>query len=458
MRVSDKSTDPNVQSSPDEQASTDTGVAAGESGGSADGVDGGSQGDSGSLFGALDSLSNLLGHALLGRLPGETTLKRGRVEYEKTLYQKEFTDGSPESGNGTRVNVQGGRLSTSADGRVATDLKNGRFIAEGQVGAKATLASGQYDARFKQGALEGGSRGSVEVGTVSYSASGRVTGDLKNGQLVAESGFEAKAALVSGQFESDVKYGDLVEGKAHGSLFYGQRVSAQQRTVVDLKSATARTDFGAEAFQGIEVKGGYRGRVGIVETEARLEAFAGAKVGTTGNVVFDPKNGEIGGTMSSSAFVGGRVTAQKTVTVGGVGVTGGVHAYYGAGVQSDVTAKVKNGKLDLQWDVGAAVGAGWGYRIGTTIDPPKMMSTIGKYVPGAKEAFAAAGAFKFLAPLVMAAASAATDKAGGPGGAGAGGAPPPSGAAALFQDALKGWEGGSEDVKRYRWQGSKKID
>ena len=218
-------------------------------------------------------------------------------------------------------------------GAVKEYLPKDMTLAQGKAEWEATLYKTEGSFGSPDGPIYG--RGSLTVGEVSASAEGRVSANLQELNLRAGGKVAAEVTVVH------------AEGEIHG-------------------------------------------RYGIAEGSARGEAYVGARAEAQGEVVFDPLKGNIGAQGEIDAYAGASAEVDGKIDIGGVGAEGGVQAYAGIGFEADIGASFDNGKLDLSFEFGAALGIGAGWDIQLSIDFAKLKDTISKYVPAARLAFEAA--------------------------------------------------------------------
>ncbi|WP_448630786.1 hypothetical protein [Cellulomonas soli] len=106
-------------------------------------------------------------------------------------------------------------------------------------------------------------------------------------------------------------------------------------------------------------------------SDAHLSGTAQAGAYGQGEVTVTTDGVDVGGEV----LAGARVSGQAEASVGGVGVTGGVEGWAGAGAGAGATFKMDDGK----WHIGAHAGLAWGVggsaSVGIVIDPAEMVET-----------------------------------------------------------------------------------
>lgn len=121
---------------------------------------------------------------------------------------------------------------------------------------------------------------------------------------------------------------------------------------------------GAQAGAFADASASQSGRVGNVEIEnyAQGETFVGSEAGVEAGV----SNNGVG--LGCSAFTGGRAAGKVGTHIGpaGVGATG--EAWSGLGAEAGVNVTMKDGKLKLGGELGAALGVGGKLGAEITID------------------------------------------------------------------------------------------
>ncbi|GAA2291175.1 hypothetical protein GCM10010234_35350 [Streptomyces hawaiiensis] len=145
-----------------------------------------------------------------------------------------------------------------------------------------------------------------------------------------------------------------VDGSVGASIANGQmQAGASGTAYLGQASATGSVEYGPAALQG--------------EAKAFAGADASAKVSA----------GKEGLHAGAEAFAGAKATGSASADVAGVGagVTG--EAWAGVGAEANVDLGTKDGKFTVGGELGAGLGVGGKAGVTITVDPAKMVDTIG---------------------------------------------------------------------------------
>jgi hypothetical protein len=235
------------------------------------------------------------------------------------------------------------------------------YRASGQSSSSTTLA-GDVNGPSYVGAYTK-SQGEVRVGLTGLEASGS-----------AEAGLEARAG-VAGKTEG--RYG-AAEGYA--------KVSVHAKASADgtVKIGPNGLDMQGNLYAGVAVRAEAGGRLeskpfvtlgGVPMTlsaEGKVTADAGAYASANlkASATWSPPQAVV--QAEAGAFAGARVGAEGTIMAGPVGVKGRAEAWAGVGVEAHLNAGYKDGKLSLDFGLGAALGVGGKLSGGVEIDVGKI--------------------------------------------------------------------------------------
>ena len=167
-----------------------------------------------------------------------------------------------------------------------------------------------------------------------------VSGQGKAGDFTGKYAAKVSALGVDGSVGASVANGQLQAG-ASGIAYLAQA------------SANGSVEYGVAALQG--------------EAKAFAGAEASAKVGF----------GKDGLHAGAEAFAGAKATGSVSADVAGVGagVTG--EAWAGVGAEANVDLGMKDGKFTIGGELGAGLGVGGKVGGNITVDPGKMVDSIG---------------------------------------------------------------------------------
>ncbi|MCX3061784.1 hypothetical protein OFY01_18860 [Streptomyces sp. GXMU-J5] len=110
---------------------------------------------------------------------------------------------------------------------------------------------------------------------------------------------------------------------------------------------------------------------GIVGVNAEGKAFAGADGSVKASV------GKDGVHAGAEAFAGAKATGSASADVGGVGAGVNGEAWAGVGAEANVDLGMKDGKFTIGGDVGLGLGLGAKVGVDITIDPGKVVHSVG---------------------------------------------------------------------------------
>ena len=258
------------------------------------------------------------------------------------------------AGTQNRLNAAGQRLDQVGKFMTQADKLASKFgidttlyQRQGQVSATRTLAGDVNGPTFV--GANASAQGSVRVGLGGLEAQGR-----------AEAGIEARTGA-SGRVEG--RYGvaeGSVSAQASAKASADGRVTIGPNGLVAEGNLYAGVSASAEASGRLESKpfatiGGVPMTVsaeGRAKVEAGAYAYANARAQATWNPPTVAVNAKAG------AFAGARATAEGSVGVGPLKATGRAEAWAGIGAEANLDVGYKNGKLSLDFGIGAALGIG----------------------------------------------------------------------------------------------------
>ncbi|WP_372894374.1 hypothetical protein [Stieleria sp.] len=138
-------------------------------------------------------------------------------------------------------------------------------------------------------------------------------------------------------------------------------------------------------FAGAEVT--QSGRVGRVDIKNRLsgESFTGTELGGNAGLSQD------GVGLGANAFAGSRVSGRLGTEVGTVGVGTTGEAWSGLGAEADARVGMKNGKLKLKGELGAALGVGGKIGVDASIDFNPIARDVSRHSRNVGKAASAVG-------------------------------------------------------------------
>lgn len=188
---------------------------------------------------------------------------------------------------------------------------------------------------------------------------GSVSGDAKVWGAEASGHGSALGGDVSGRASFDTLG---VEGSA-GAGIEDSRLQAQASAKAYLAQGSAEGKYEA----------------GVFETSGKATGFVGAEANAAASV------GKDGAHAGGEAFAGAKATAEGHASVAGVGVGGSAEGWAGIGAEAHADAGMKDGKLVIGADVGAALGVGGHLGGQVEIDPGKVADTLGDAGSAAKD-------------------------------------------------------------------------
>lgn len=158
--------------------------------------------------------------------------------------------------------------------------------------------------------------------------------------------------------------GAKVEGSASGEV-----LSAEYEAKAELSSDGISAGVNANATL---VAGEAKGSATYGIAEAKGEVRAAVEADASANASLGADGLHAGG----EAFIGGRLTGDGSLDVGGVGVGAHGELQAGVGVSGDLDAGFEDGKFKFGGSVGAALGVGGKVGFDVEIDPGKVTNTI----------------------------------------------------------------------------------
>jgi hypothetical protein len=122
--------------------------------------------------------------------------------------------------------------------------------------------------------------------------------------------------------------------------------------------------------------------VGITGEYEHTRNYGGAEVTTEAEVLVGGQAegsvdiGADGARAEGEAFAGARGQLEQSVEVGGVGATGTAEAWFGAGVSGSAGLGYEDGRITIELEGGAALGAGGSLGGEITVDPQEVAETV----------------------------------------------------------------------------------
>lgn len=232
---------------------------------------------------------------------------------------------------------------------------------------KSLATSGSVTKQLKAGEhiIDTQARGSAEVFA---GAEGSTETRVGPGELYAKAeGFAGARATVEGDASASTDIDGLkLAAEASGMAEARAGVEGEALAKFDKDGAVAQ----AEAFAGtaVEAVGDAEASIGVLDVGAGGEvlARAGAEADAGLSATKEGLKGSVG------AFAGASADAKGSVNLGAAQATAVGEAWAGVGVEADATATLKDGKLKLGFEFGAALGIGGKTGLGLEIDFKKM--------------------------------------------------------------------------------------
>lgn len=165
-------------------------------------------------------------------------------------------------------------------------------------------------------------------------------------------------------------------GRVQGN-YHGVNYAAQG----DFKALDAHAGAGA-SISGGNIDGHIGAGADLLSASGKVHADAGpvsldgqgnAAVGADANA--DASVGKDGVNMQGDAMAGAHADASGGFSIGGFGLEGTAEGDAGAGVAGGFGVDMKDGKIEIHADAGAALGLGGKVGGGITIDPAKVLDT-----------------------------------------------------------------------------------
>ncbi|MES9524967.1 putative T7SS-secreted protein [Streptomyces capoamus] len=110
---------------------------------------------------------------------------------------------------------------------------------------------------------------------------------------------------------------------------------------------------------------------GMASGQAEAKAYAGAEASATMGV------GRDGVHAGAEAFAGAKATGSVSADVGGVGAGVSGEAWAGVGASANADLGMKDGKFTIGGELGAGLGVGGKVSFDVTVDPAKMVDSVG---------------------------------------------------------------------------------
>jgi hypothetical protein len=178
---------------------------------------------------------------------------------------------------------------------IGTTHKEGSFSAE-------TAAYKRHDVI---GSKDGNYYLEHDLELLSAGAKGRgsVTADWKHGKFAAEGEIEAHATLISARAQGHLRYG-IVEAEGTASAEVGARAQARGSATFDLKERKVLVEGQAGAFAGAEANAQGKVDVGGVGLEGRAGVRAGVGVNIGGSFGYDKGKVTFGFNIGASLGIG----------------------------------------------------------------------------------------------------------------------------------------------------------
>jgi len=167
-----------------------------------------------------------------------------------------------------------------------------------------------------------------------------VSGEKKAGDFTGKYAANVSALGVDGSVGASIANGQLQAGVS-GTAYLAQA------------SANGSVEYGVAAIQG--------------EAKAFAGADASAKVGV----------GKDGLHAGAEAFAGAKATGSLSADVAGLGAGATGEAWAGVGAEANADLGMKDGKFTIGGEFGAGLGVGGKVGVNITVDPGKMVDSIG---------------------------------------------------------------------------------
>ncbi len=227
----------------------------------------------------------------------------------------------------------------------------------------------------------GNANGSFTVDTLGTTI--EVDSDFSDGEVSAEAKAYLLELTAKGSAETKtVQLGGVdVKAGVNGEVVITVGVFAKADAAVGIDGLTANAAVGAG--QTIELSGETYVNVGDLTLGADGEAEIFLGTTAEGSANFNKDGLNVGG----EAFAGEKFAASGTGSVGGLGAGGSAEGWVGAGLKLDGSAQFVDGKLQFDFEIGAALGIGGKLGLEVEIDVEEIKEDFEAFGKGTADAF-----------------------------------------------------------------------
>lgn len=204
------------------------------------------------------------------------------------------------------------------------------------------------------------------AGDISEKVGKHVDGEVKNDLWekkgsVTESWSAAEKSWGEGPNSARVSAGEF-RTEADGSIGLGPTgMTAAGSIGLGAYAARAEGQFQSKEWNGMAVGG-------------QGQAYVGGELKAQGDVSIGPGGAKVG--VNAEAFAGAKAEGELTGKVGPAEVTAGGELSVGVGAHMDVDAEVTWEKVDVSFDVGAALGVGAGVKFDISFSPKDALDML----------------------------------------------------------------------------------
>jgi hypothetical protein len=236
---------------------------------------------------------------------------------------------------------------------------------------------------WKQGTYHQGENHQAFAETAALEARARTfKTELGVGAQAEANLFRASAGVTADKSLAKVGDAEIVgaSGYAESHFSVGARATAEAGVGIG-KDGLPALRVGADVYTGALQEnraGGELRLMGIgVGAQGSTTLMAGAQANAEATL------GVTGAKVSAGAFAGASAGASGTANVAGVGVSGSAEAWAGVGARLDADVGYKEGKLNFEFGIGAALGVGGATSVGFTWDLNKTVADGKRFVDNA---------------------------------------------------------------------------
>jgi hypothetical protein len=191
--------------------------------------------------------------------------------------------------------------------------------------------------------------------------------------------FRASAGVTADTSLAKVGEAEIVgaSGYAEAHFSVGARATAEAGAGIG-KDGLPALRVGADVYTGALQENRAGGELRLMGIGAGAQGSTTLLAGAQANA--ETTLGLTGAKVSAGAFAGASAGTSGTASVAGVGVSGSAEAWAGVGARLDADVGYKEGKLNLEFGIGAALGIGGATSVGFTWDINKTVADGKRFV------------------------------------------------------------------------------